>query len=103
MSDKPKIFVFINGGRGTEFVKGESLSEDGHFLAGHLSSNETWFRHDMGLTSDWKHEKYKAHYPDGYELVEVLEEDPRQNADLMAAYAKYQTDQANQPTTAGAA
>jgi len=24
--------------------------------------------HDMGLHSDWKHEKYNEHYPDGFEL-----------------------------------
>jgi hypothetical protein len=85
---KPKIFVFINGGRGTEFVNGCALSEDGHFLAGHLSSSEGWFMHDMGLHSDWKHDAYKAHYPDGYELVHVAE-NIREHEGIKAAYEKH--------------
>lgn len=84
MSDKPKIFIFINSGRGTDMIGGSALAEDGNFLAGHLSSHEGWFRHDMGLTSDWKHDKYAAHYPDGYELVEV--ENPEEHVGLQAAY-----------------
>jgi hypothetical protein len=66
-----KIFVFINSGAGTEWVNGCALAEDGVFVAGHLSSSEGWFEHDMGLCSSWKHDLYKAHFPDGYELVYV--------------------------------
>lgn len=66
-----KIYVFINSGRGTEWVNGCAICEDGTVLAGHLSSNDWWFRHDMGLESDWKHEHYKEHCPDGYELEHV--------------------------------
>ena len=38
-------------------------------IAGHWSSGENWCKHDMGITSDWKHDTYKELYPDGYELV----------------------------------
>lgn len=38
-------------------------------IAGHWSSGESWCKHDMGITSDWKHDIYNEMYPDGYELV----------------------------------
>lgn len=38
-------------------------------ITNHLSSGETWCKHDMGITSDWKHDIYNEMYPDGYELV----------------------------------
>lgn len=37
-------------------------------IASHWSSGENWCQHDMGITSDWKHDTYKELYPDGYEL-----------------------------------
>lgn len=52
-------------------VLGYALAEDGVALAEHLSSNVNFARHDMGLTSDWKHDRYAAHAPDGFELVWV--------------------------------
>jgi hypothetical protein len=84
MSDIPKIYVFINSGKGTDWVVGCAIAEDGTGLGSHVSSNEFWFRHDMGLTSDWKHEIYDKHYPDGYALVEV--EDVAKHKGLDAAY-----------------
>jgi hypothetical protein len=65
-----------------------AMAEDGHVLAGHCSSHELWAKHDIGLTSDWKHEQYKAHYPDGYEVEWV--DRPFDHEGLMAAYAKNQ-------------
>ena len=89
MNEKSKIFVFINGGKGTDMVTGAALSEDGHFLAGHLSSSEGWFRHDMGLTSNWKHKEYEKHYPNGYELIEVSDHHPGLHEGLDQAYQKH--------------
>lgn len=42
---------------------------DNEVIASHFSSSESWARHDIGLTSDWKHDKYRERFPDGYELV----------------------------------
>lgn len=84
----PKIFAWVNGGKGTDMQSVNAMAEDGHFLAGHMSSAEFWAKHDIGITSDWKHDLYKAHYPDGYELEWV--EDARNHAGLQAAYAKNQ-------------
>jgi len=39
----------------------------------------------MGITSDWHHEEYKKHYPDGFELVWV--ENPSNDEEFKAAFA----------------
>jgi hypothetical protein len=65
---KPKIYCFINGGT-NYFMNVVALAEDGNTLAGHASSNEYYAQHDIGITSDWKHENYLKHYPEGFELV----------------------------------
>lgn len=83
-----KIFCFINGGRGTDCNIVLAICEDGHCLAQHLSSNEWFARHDIGINSDWKHDKYEEHCQDGYELVWV--DDPANSDELAAAYKKNQ-------------
>lgn len=83
----PKIFVWVNGGRGTEWQSGAALAEDGTWLCGHISSCRGWFQHDMGLASENKHEIYRAHYPAGFELVEVPEGEERKHEGLEAAHA----------------
>ena len=52
----------------------DSLIEDKgklkpNVIASHFSSGQNWCMHDMGITSDWKHNIYKEKYPDGYELI----------------------------------
>jgi len=42
-------------------VMGVAMCECGDVLAEHLSSSEGFSRHDMGVTSDWKHEHYRKH------------------------------------------
>ena len=54
-------------------VVGYAMAEDGTVLCSHLSSSQGFCRHDMGLTSDWKHNHYKEHYPEGYELVDLTD------------------------------
>lgn len=50
-------------------VMGYALAEDGRGIGSHLSSNEGFARHDMGLTSDWQHDTYQAaSFPFGYAL-----------------------------------
>jgi hypothetical protein len=85
---KPKVFLFINSGAGTDWVASMAMAEDGAVLAQHVSSHDEFAHHDIGHTSDWKHEEYRAHYPDGYEVEWV--DDVRGHAGLMAAYAKNQ-------------
>ena len=38
-------------------------------IAQHYSSGINWTKHDMGITSDWKHDTYKKTYLTGYFLV----------------------------------
>jgi hypothetical protein len=83
----PKIFAFCNGGE-PEWWNMAALSEDGEFLAGHLCSHPIFGPHDMGITSDWKHEHYRERYPGGFELVWVpggVEE----HEGISAAHAKH--------------
>lgn len=68
VKEKSKIYIFVNEINSIG-VFPVALAEDGTCLAGHCCSNEGFIKHDMGITSDWKHEHYKKHYPDGYELV----------------------------------
>lgn len=95
MSDKPKIFVFVNGQAPWGDLEGIALAEDGTVLAGHASSSLGWCEHDMGVTgapfASGKLAKYAAHYPDGYELVNLVplgyEESPS-HPGLAAAIAR---------------
>jgi len=89
---KAKIYLTcFPGGFSNGDVIGQALAEDGEGLASHLSSNESWAKHDMGLRGDRKHEIYKEHYPDGYELVWIDDPstDPRWQDALALNKAKY--------------
>ncbi len=101
---KPKIFCWVNSGRDTDMQMVCAMAEDGTGLAGHCSSSEHWARHDIGMTSDWKHDLYRKHYPDGYELEWVSDAKPGQHAGIDAAYAKnqaiYAAPQASLPSSA---
>lgn len=81
---KKKIYCFINSGKGTDWINVIALCEDGHCLAQHCSSSEWFAKHDIGLTSDWKHEHYKEHCPEGYELEWV--DEPMGHEGIDAAY-----------------
>lgn len=76
---KPKILIACyrtGGGSGAIHgstpggdVLGCAMTEDGCVLAEHLSSSESYCEHDMGITSEWKHDRYREKYPGGFELV----------------------------------
>lgn len=85
---KPKVYAFINGTFGSDDFTVFAIAEDGTLLASHMSSSHGWAKHDIGVTSDWKHDQYAEHYPDGYEVEWV--DDPRGHAGLMAAYERNQ-------------
>lgn len=70
---KPKIYLLCEPYDWGEHhdVIGMALAQDGTGLCSHLSSNIERSKHDMGLTSNWHHDSYDKHYPDGYELVWV--------------------------------
>jgi hypothetical protein len=82
---KPKIYVFCNGCAMPDWHEAMAIAEDGHVLAGHACSDHGFIAHDMGVTSKRKHDKYDAHYPEGWELV-LVEGDPRDHAGLAQAF-----------------
>lgn len=71
-SPKPKIFIVAQPLLNGEFL-GQALAEDGVGLTNHYCSNRIWVKHDMGINSRQKHVIYRAHYPDGYELVDLTD------------------------------
>lgn len=80
-----KIYCFNNGGP-REWLSAVAIADDGHMLAQHVCSSEGFMRHDLGISSDWKHENYNAHFGAGnWELVWIP--DPRRSPELDAAIA----------------
>lgn len=66
-----------------------ALAEDGTTLASHVSSNAGFARRDMGVDSIRKHDRYQKHYPEGYEvvdLIELSEEELDKHEDFLAVY-----------------
>lgn len=84
-SPLPKIYCFVNSGVGTDWQNVLAMAEDGTCLAEHISSSKGFAKHDIGWTSDWQHEHYGKHYPDGYELEWV--DSPKDHEGLLHAYA----------------
>ena len=64
MDKKHEIYCFNNGGS-SQFLFALALADDGHVVAEHLCSNEFYMAHDLGITSDWKHEEYNKHFGEG--------------------------------------
>lgn len=83
----PKIFVYCIPGGWSEDVIGYAIAEDGAGLASHISSGTEWSKYDMGISGDRKHDKYKEHYPSGYELEWINAEDLASHDTFRAAYA----------------
>lgn len=72
---KPTIYGFLNGGS-HEWWNVIAIAEDGTELAAHTCSSSAYFKHDLGFDdSNWKHDKYDAHYPDGWKLEWVERDD----------------------------
>lgn len=101
---KPAIFCMLNGGS-PEWWNVTAFAEDGEGLAGHICSSPVYFHHDLGLTSDWKHDKYAEKYPDGYRLVWVERDDvvnrtaaPEVLAALDAGNARHEAKKKEQAT-----
>ena len=79
------IYCFNNGGP-ARFLSAVALGDDGICIAGHCCSDEGFMPHDLGITSDWKHELYDAHFGAGNWKLEWVA-DPASHAGLNAAIA----------------
>lgn len=80
----PKIYVFANGKWRNDFV-GLAIAEDGNVLSNHISSSETWLTYDLGVISMQRHDKYGAHYPDGFAVEYVPFDQVETHVGLLAA------------------
>lgn len=78
------IYCFNNGGSQDWYVA-MAIADDGHALASHICSHPSYMQHDLGLTSDWKHDNYNAHFGVGNWKLEWVE-DPRNHPGLQEAY-----------------
>jgi len=83
---KKKIYVFCNTlPNDRKWYSMVAICEDGHHLAGHICSHPCFMEHDMGITSDWKHDAYDKHCgKSNWELIVI--EDPVNDERLTKAY-----------------
>ena len=81
---KHQIFCFSNGISGC-FLRAIAIADDGHVLAQHLCSSIGFMGHDLGITSDWKHENYNKHFGDGNWELEWVDE-PKIHEGVQQAY-----------------
>jgi len=97
---KPAIYICRSKGPAAGDSTAIAVTEDGHVVAHHVSSSRDWCRIDMGLHpispngSRNKRGQYEAHYPDGYELVDMTDFTTAQLDDLSLTDARVQAVQA---------
>ncbi|HEA19388.1 hypothetical protein LCGC14_1865800 [marine sediment metagenome] len=83
-----KIFCFNNGGSDAWYTA-MAMAEDGTCIATHVCSHESFMKHDLGITSDWKYNLYNKHYGEGnWELEWVC--NPKMHKGLKLAYKRNQ-------------
>jgi hypothetical protein len=70
-------------------VMGVAMCECGDVLAEHYSSSEGFARHDMGVTSDWKHEYYLAHCGEGFNVQWVARDSEEWKRTLALNHQRY--------------
>lgn len=86
MSIKHKIYCFCNNKTISDWNEIVAIADDGNCLASHICSASCFFKHDIGIESNWKHELYNKHFGEGnWELVWV--EEPEKSEELANAIA----------------
>lgn len=83
-----KIFCFLNGANALGVQVCAITEEDGELIASHCCSSEYYAKHDIGIESDWKHEKYKDKYPEGYELIWIDVKEKELPSEFLTAVEK---------------
>ena len=91
------IYCFNNGGQ-VGLLHAVAICEDGHVLGQHACSSEYFMKHDLGITSDWKHDNYNAHCGEGNWKLEWVDK-PKKHAGLMEAFRLNQEMAANPSAT----
>lgn len=85
MSDAQHIIYCFNNGGSPGWMNAVAIADDGHVLAQHICSNEGFMLHDLGITSNWKHENYNAHFGEGNWRVEWVQ-NPAAHEGLQQAF-----------------
>lgn len=89
---RPRIYCWINAGKGTDCVVSMAMAEDGTLLTSHVSSSDGFAKGDCGYLDtpmgQRKRKLFDAHYPDGWEVEWV--DDARNHPGLDAAYERNQ-------------
>lgn len=85
---KMKIYGFFNSRDPYHDGPAVAIAADGTVVAEHFCSCEGWAVHDLGMRADcnWKHDRYDATYPDGWETEFVLNKDIETHAGLQEAF-----------------
>lgn len=84
----PKIYCFSNvvgGGDGIAYA----MAEDGTILGSHWCSHECYVPNDLGAIEGKRldrHESYKKHYPNGYEMEFVPARDVLTHKGMQKAF-----------------
>jgi len=90
--DLPIIYGFNNGGS-SGFYSAVLLAEDGTELGGHACSHECYMENDLGIlegSREDRHEGFRKHYPDGYQMAFIIKDNVNNHKGLDAAYQKNQ-------------
>ena len=87
-TDLPVIYGFNNGGS-AGWLEAILISEDGVVLGSHLCSHEAYMPNDLGIlegTRPDRHETFKQHYPAGYRMEFINNENTKTHKGLDQAF-----------------
>lgn len=89
---KHKIYCINNGGSKDcgGWWNALAIADDGHILAQHICSHESFMPHDLGITSTWKHENYNAHFGENNWELEWVS-DPEKHEGFLKAVKLYKS------------
>lgn len=88
LEELPYIMGFNNGGS-PGWLHAAAIAQDGTVLGGHCCSHEGYMEHDLGIIEGARtdrHERYRAHYPEGYLTRFVPSEQIESDALLQEAF-----------------
>lgn len=86
----PVIYGFNNGGE-PGWMHAALIAEDGTPLGGHICSNEGYMPGDLGIIegrSEYRHETFRKHYPDGYRMEFVSYGEVKHHVGLQEAFRR---------------
>lgn len=87
-----KIYAWINSEPLNNCIQVQAITDDGCWIASHISSDEAWAKHDIGITSARKHEVYNKYFPNGWEIEWIDHEYIFTHPGLLAALDKSRAD-----------